>query len=645
MIDNSLKEIISSKITKNDFELALTKRFLFVFNFLNSSQLEKLFNKKDKELLFDSNSKKHLSKIYSMILSFFNNEITLRYLDFFFYPISLQNSIQTRLNALNNFKDQNIDSIDLSFLKKFNKLDTSCFFSTRLYTIDYELVEYFYSKYKINLIYITQEEIALLTESAENDFILVTNEDVIIQTHTFNSTDFENIVVGKIILNNKELILSLLKTYFMFDKELKDKIIKSFDIKYNLNINENIIDLFYDQSVESCNIIKKLLSDIDNQIIEINQNIKKVILEKKISIEGNELLELFDSSNSDILKKKISSDVRDIICEYEKNIINNFKENGITIHYLFSDYNYPVSIDLEIIDNIKNNLNYIETERKLNYYKKLGKSMSYENIYALCDFTFIIDMLFGILKFRNNYSLDCNLKYENSIVFDNGLNLYLKSPVPIKYALKSSLFGLNFEKVAILTGANSGGKTTLLEMIIQATILTHMGIGINATGKNNIFCVFDEIIYLKKFTGNLGSGAFEQTLRSLVEIMNNTNKKMILIDEFEAITEPGAAAKILIGFLTNLVETNDYCVAVSHLGKEIDAYMKTKNIKNIRIDGICASGLDEKSNLITNHQPEFYVLGKSTPELIVQKILMDEKFWVNINPKLKEILNNIKDLK
>ena len=38
------------------------------------------------------------------------------------------------------------------------------------------------------------------------------------------------------------------------------------------------------------------------------------------------------------------------------------------------------------------------------------------------------------------------------------------------------------------------------------------------------------------------------------------------------------------------------------------------------------SGLDEQGNLITKHQPQFYELGKSTPELIMQRILQDNKF-------------------
>ena len=108
-----------------------------------------------------------------------------------------------------------------------------------------------------------------------------------------------------------------------------------------------------------------------------------------------------------------------------------------------------------------------------------------------------------------------------------------------------------YKKISVLTGANSGGKTTLLEMILQSQVLTSMGFPVNADNTSTVK-FYDEIIYLKKFTGTQGSGAFEQTIRNLVEILDSKTSKFLLIDEFEAVTEPGAAAKILINFLLEL---------------------------------------------------------------------------------------------
>ena len=251
-------------------------------------------------------------------------------------------------------------------------------------------------------------------------------------------------------------------------------------------------------------------------------------------------------------------------------------------------------------------------------------------------------MILGINTFNNKFKLN-KVNFGNEITLLNGTNIYIKNPMPINYSLggkKINNIKLNEEKVCILTGANSGGKTTLLEMNLQTQILTCMGLGIPAE-KNSTIKLFDEVIYLKKFTGTQGSGAFEQTIRNLIEIFDSSTSKLILIDEFEAVTEPGAAAKILIMFLKEIQKQNSFCIAASHLGQEIQEYIKEEKIEGIRIDGISAEGLDEKGNLITNHQPQFYKLGKSTPELILKRILQDEKFWKNKTNKSKDLLIKI----
>ena len=220
--------------------------------------------------------------------------------------------------------------------------------------------------------------------------------------------------------------------------------------------------------------------------------------------------------------------------------------------------------------------------------------------------------------------------------------MYIQNAHPISYGIGTQKLNLNQEKVSILTGANSGGKTTLLEMVLQAQVLASMGLP-GAHNEHSIISLPEEIIYLKKFTGTQGSGAFEQTIRALVDILDSNTTKLMLIDEFEAVTEPGAAAKILLMFLSKIKEKEALTIAVSHLGKELDSILKEKEIKDIRIDGISATGLDEQGNLITKHQPVFYELGKSTPELIMQRILQDNKFWSDKHSGTRDIFEKLLD--
>jgi dsDNA-specific endonuclease/ATPase MutS2 len=107
---------------------------------------------------------------------------------------------------------------------------------------------------------------------------------------------------------------------------------------------------------------------------------------------------------------------------------------------------------------------------------------------------------------------------------------------------------------------------------------------------------------------------------NLIKLSMEKRKKLILIDELEAITEPGSAAKIIGEFLNILNENEDcFVVLVTHLGEEI------LKIADVRCDGIEASGLDDNLDLIVDRQPVFYKMGKSTPELIVEKLYKKSK--------------------
>ncbi|MCA9459504.1 MAG: hypothetical protein KC550_03065, partial [Nanoarchaeota archaeon] len=298
-------------------------------------------------------------------------------------------------------------------------------------------------------------------------------------------------------------------------------------------------------------------------------------------------------------------------------------------------------LDEEIKDEIIKKIDLKNQELEFKTYENLG-NFNLTQIKEIINFIFIFDLINGIIIFNEKYNLN-KIKIGDEITLINGKNIYIKNPMPINYSIAGKEINnikLNAEKICILTGANSGGKTTLLEMNLQSQILTTMGLGIPAK-KESTIKLFDEIIYLKKFTGTQGSGAFEQTIRNLIEILDSQTSKLILIDEFEAVTEPGAAAKILIMFLKEIQRQNSFCIAASHLGQEIQEFLKEEKIKGIRIDGISAEGLDEKGNLITNHQPQFYKLGKSTPELILKRILQDEKFWKGKTNESKELLKRI----
>ena len=95
------------------------------------------------------------------------------------------------------------------------------------------------------------------------------------------------------------------------------------------------------------------------------------------------------------------------------------------------------------------------------------------------------------------------------------------------------------------------------------------------------------------------------------------SSKMVLVDEMESITEPGASAKIIAGILEVLSENrNSMAVFVSHLPELI---LENTDC-SVRVDGIEASGLDSDLNLIVERTPRYNYIAKSTPELIVERL-------------------------
>ncbi len=185
-------------------------------------------------------------------------------------------------------------------------------------------------------------------------------------------------------------------------------------------------------------------------------------------------------------------------------------------------------------------------------------------------------------------------------------NIFLDNPQPINFSLDSN------HLCSLLTGANSGGKTTLLEHLLQLISLTQLGLPVR--GKLDI-PLFTEVYYFAKNKGSMSKGAFETLLTQMSEIKPG-NKTIILADEIEAVTEPGVAGKLICATSEFFINKNCFVVIATHLGQEIKDYIPSK----ARIDGIEAKGLSADNELIVDHNPVLGRLARSTPELIVEKM-------------------------
>jgi DNA mismatch repair protein MutS2 len=192
---------------------------------------------------------------------------------------------------------------------------------------------------------------------------------------------------------------------------------------------------------------------------------------------------------------------------------------------------------------------------------------------------------------------------------------------PVSYSLGTTtsvkIAGARRRNVVMLTGANSGGKTTLLTTLASIHILALLGLPVP--------CERAEVaplpIYLFRRRVTRKIGSLEHALNSLIPVFADRHRKLVLMDEFEALTEPGAAGRILGGIMNAVATGSSLLLLVTHLARETLPHVRLP----IRVDGIEAEGLDTEGDLIVVRQPKFDHIGSSTPKLIIMKLAKSAK--------------------
>ncbi|HUR61850.1 MAG TPA: helix-hairpin-helix domain-containing protein [Candidatus Thermoplasmatota archaeon] len=173
------------------------------------------------------------------------------------------------------------------------------------------------------------------------------------------------------------------------------------------------------------------------------------------------------------------------------------------------------------------------------------------------------------------------------------------------------------ETVALLTGANSGGKTTLLEHMAQLAILARLGLPV----VGDVEVPWIEELHYVTARRSLDAGAFESFLRGFMPLAMPGPRRLVLADEVESVTELEAAGRILGFFLDRIATGDSLAVVVSHMAPQILAHCHAP----VRIDGIEATGLDPDNRLVVDRMPRMGVLARSTPEFIVQRLAATTK--------------------
>ena len=377
------------------------------------------------------------------------------------------------------------------------------------------------------------------------------------------------------------------------------------------------------EKIKELSKIEEIITEVENWM---NDEFSKRVGELKISLGGDQILRALRGET--IIPEELERKYNEVIEE----AISLLKERTgvderILIELIPEKLSYP--IEFKNKDLVKSEIRKIlatvdiQLKRELARYLK-GKEKLLTDAY---DEVLEIDYKLSLGLFAMEYDLkEVKISESGGSGFKNARNIFLngKKVDPVSYEIGETPMGFptKGERVVLLTGANSGGKSTLLETIVL--LQTMVQSGIPPPVDEGYFSFFDEIYLYGKFVGSSGAGAFEKLLKEICPIsLKDGKKKLVLIDEIETVTEPGAAAKVISGIIEAFLDNEGiHSVIVTHLGEEVRELLSGKGI---RIDGIEARGLNENLELIVDRSPIFGKLARSTPQLVVERMYKTSK--------------------
>lgn len=397
------------------------------------------------------------------------------------------------------------------------------------------------------------------------------------------------------------------------------------------------------EALRLARVLEDINGCIKDAIAWANAELKRRIESSSVTLAGMDILQALGRGEGvrDLFQEQMSGIFRDLLKDAKARATSELKLPGtdaVRLDDIFcSEIQYPLVLDRQALQSFEQELRVRLEARAIRSRRELarglaGKKETVKKIVAeLKEFDYRYTV--GIFALSHGLVIP-EVVDEPSLSFNNGINLNLEKAEPVSYSLGKTGSTEFQERTVLLSGVNSGGKTTLLDLLAQIVILAHMGMPVPA--KNCKLCLYEELYYFNKSRGTLSAGAFETAMRKFA-LVENSKRKIVLADELESITEPGASARIIACMLDELNRLGSVAVFVSHLAEEVKRFAETP----VRVDGIEASGLDKDNNLIVRRTPRFNYLAKSTPELILDRLVRitsgsEREFYSRLLAKFKQ---------
>ncbi len=366
--------------------------------------------------------------------------------------------------------------------------------------------------------------------------------------------------------------------------------------------------------------LQRAVNDLDAAVgtaeSTANDRLRAELRERDVTVEGADLLSLVEQGAGvdSLLARELSEEYAAAVDAAREHLVAtlDLREGEAEIaRQAFSDEpTYPVESTDSAVSRLRDELTAARDRRAAERKRELAATLadSREGVADLVRDALELDVELAITRFARDF--DCVPAERGGTGFDieAGRSPLLDVPFedvePVDYGV---------DGVALLSGVNSGGKTSTLDLVATVVVLAHMGLPVPAESAR--VPEIETLDYHAKTQGTLDAGAFESTLRSFRGLADGDDAKLVLVDELESITEPGASAKIIAGILEALHETGASGVFVSHLAGEI----RDACGFDVTVDGIRAEGLED-GELVVERSPVKDHLARSTPELIVEKL-------------------------
>ncbi|MFP8951974.1 MutS-related protein [Natrialbaceae archaeon A-arb3/5] len=356
-----------------------------------------------------------------------------------------------------------------------------------------------------------------------------------------------------------------------------------------------------------------------------NDHLREAIREEDVTIEGADLLSLVErgAGVDSLLSRELADEYAAAVTAAREHLIDSLDldagEAEMARRIVGDEPTFPVERDENPVSRLREELTAAKERRAGKLKRELAADLADQRADAqrLVRDALELDVELAIARFADEF--DCTMPAfvwadeepsddATGFAIDAGRSPLLDEPLseidPVDYDVSG---------VTLLSGVNSGGKTSLLDLAASVVVLAHMGLPVPADRVR--LRRFDDLHYHAKTQGTLDAGAFESTVREFADLAQGGEGSLVLVDELESITEPGASAKIIAGILEALDENGATAVFVSHLADEISEMAAF----DVTVDGIEAVGLVD-GELKVNRSPVKDHLARSTPELIVEKL-------------------------